>query len=105
MHPERLLRSAAADFNRDSTHRMRLLCVYPATFSHDVVSVRWQVIQSFHKPARPANHNLVRFRRLAQTEMQSQVALRNIAIAAANFFLALVRALLECDRCPQRGSI
>src|ERR1700751_5645777 len=100
-----LFQAAATGFGRDSTRRMRLLCVNSAAFPHDVVSISRQVIHSFHQPARPANDNFVRLGRLAQTEMQSQIALRNVAIAAANFFLALVLALLECDRRSQGGSV
>src|ERR1700740_1863896 len=91
------VRAAAGALDRDVAHRVSLLRIDSAAFPHNVVSIRRQVVQSFHQPARPANYDLVRFLRLAQAEMQPQVALRNVAIAAANFLLALVGALLEPD--------
>src|ERR1700722_10737114 len=102
---KRLFRSAAAGFDRQSTHRVRLLCVDPAAFPHHVISIRQQIGERFHQSAWPTNYNFVRLGCLTQTEMQSQVALRNVAISAANFFLALVLALLECDRRSQRGPV
>src|ERR1700756_2989832 len=95
------VRAAAGALDRDVAHGVSLLRIDSAAFPRNVVSIRRQGVQSFHPPARPPKYDLVRFRRLAQTEMQPQVALRNVAIAAANFLLALVGALLECDRCAQ----
>src|ERR1700741_1067377 len=92
-------------FDRNVAHPAGLLRIYSTAFLHDVVSIGRQVVQSLNQPARPADYDLVRFRRLTQTEMQPQVALRNVAVATANFFLALIGSLLERDRGAQGGAV
>ena len=79
--------------------------IHSAALSHDVVLIGGQIFQRFHQPARPADHNFLCFRGVTQAEMQSQIALGNIAVAAANFLFTLVRALLQRYRCSQRGTI
>lgn len=63
-------------------------------FANFVVVIGRQASERFQHTARPANYNLVGLQRLSESEVQSQIALRNKTIAAPYFLLAFVIALL-----------
>ena len=99
------VRSATLVPDGHPAQSVSLLRVHPAALAHDIVLIGGQIVQRFHQAARPANYNFVCLCGLAQAEMQSQVALGNIAVAAANFLFTLVRASLQRNRCSQCGTV
>src|SRR5271155_6268437 len=75
LHRKRVLkdsvRSVAGDLDYHRAHSVRKLRIQTAALSHHIVLIGGEVFQRFHQAARPADHNLVRLRRLPQSEMQT----------------------------------
>src|SRR5215469_1044207 len=81
--------------NVDRTEPVSLVLVYAASLPHNVVLIRGQIRKRFDQPAGPANHDLLCPCRSAQPKMQTKVALRDISIPAAYFYLMFIAALFQ----------
>ena len=82
-----------------------LALIHAATLPDNVVLVRGQIGKRFDQPAGPANHDLLRSCGLAQSEMQPKVALRDISIPAAYFFLMFIAAVLQSHHRTQGRTV
>ena len=75
------------------------------TFAHNVVLICGKILERFHESVRPTDHDLFRLCSLPQTEVNSQIALRNETIATPNFLFVLIAILFERHLRPQSGAV
>src|SRR5580765_301318 len=93
--PSTLLDICAPPIDLHRTDSTSFARVNAPALPHKVVVIRWKIGKDFDKPAGPTNYELRRLFRLTQSEMQSKVALRDVAISTTHLLVALIVPLLQ----------
>src|SRR6266567_2997201 len=74
-------------------------------FFYQVKLVGLHIVKNLPQPAGPLDLNGLRLRGLAQPEMQTEIALRNVATTAPHFLQLIVAASTHCDPRANRVTI